>query len=792
MNYHKVTASQIDYFKNASTAIQAQWFYKLKKKLRLTAQNIWFNQQCLKRNLTPTHIHIQIRATSTAARRTIEKARRTWLKEEVRSLYHKRNIIAHYIKVLHSELSFRLHPVYFDLLVDKIMDNISSIIHKKFLKQQTKLEKLSSKIPCNVSEKQTRQNHNNFINYSNIIFTQREEEILGKGPKFAPRIENKLAKEILISELEANKRYNQVQYSSEKLVKILNNQNIENNLDKNFVKSIKTKIKNNNLTVTKADKSNAIIILPKTDYVEKVLKSIDSNMIEVESDPLIKHQKIIKKFLKDSVSINDKEKSKLTKMNPSTPTLYGLIKTHKKDAPIRPVVSHCNSPSRNLAIYINERFNNITKFQATHSIKNSIELVNKLKSTQIPNSAMLVSFDVSNMFPNIPTTECLELLNNLINKSNTNFIEKTELMEAFNICINQTQCKFNNKFYQQTSGLAMGSPISPLLANIFMDNLETLILSSPQGKKHINFWHRYVDDILACFTGTKRQLELFLQYLNNLHPTIKFTLETEQNKQINFLDLTIIRNNGDLKFKIYRKPTFSPISIDSKSQHPLRHKLANYNSMIHRAFSIPLSDDDLEKELNYIKYIAEVNGFSRNIISKLIAKKEQKIAFNKIYPVLKNHTEKYISLTYFGKITEQIANSLRNVKIAFKQPSKLSNLIFNAKDKPESQKLAGVYRLECQDCDAFYIGQTGRPFEKRYEEHLKSYELVNTKSTFANHCINNNHKFPEITDLKILYRQDKGNKLNYLESMEIYKQRNNPNILNEQVDLIFSPLFKAL
>ena len=88
----------------------------------------------------------------------------------------------------------------------------------------------------------------------------------------------------------------------------------------------------------------------------------------------------------------------------------------------------------------------------------------------------------------------------------------------------------------------MGNPLSPLLTQIFLDSLESKISKNPLFKK-LNYWHRYVADVLACFTGTDRQLTVFLEYINNLHNNIKFTIENEINNSINFLDLTISRDN---------------------------------------------------------------------------------------------------------------------------------------------------------------------------------------------------------------------------------------------------------
>ena len=106
----------------------------------------------------------------------------------------------------------------------------------------------------------------------------------------------------------------------------------------------------------------------------------------------------------------------------------------------------------------------------------------------------------------------------------------------------------------------MGNPLSPLLAEIFVDNLEKQIHKHPLGKQFL-YWHRYVDDILACFTGAERQLNQFLNFINNMHNNIKLTVEVQELNSINCLDLTITSLNGKHDFSIYHKPSHSDIVI---------------------------------------------------------------------------------------------------------------------------------------------------------------------------------------------------------------------------------------
>lgn len=337
----------------------------------------------------------------------------------------------------------------------------------------------------------------------------------------------------------------------------------------------------------------------------------------------------------------------------------------------------------------------------------------------------------------------------------------------------------------------MGSPLSPLLAEIFMADLERTILELDHAKSRIKFWYRYVDDILICTDGTDRQMDSFVDLINTLHPKIKFTFEREENNSINFLDLTITKTGDRLSFNIYRKKTFTDVTIPSDSQHPLSHKLAAYNSMVHRAHSIPMSHDNFSKEIRTIKTIAINNGYDVDLIDKLVKKKQQNLVLAAVFPSSPNEAKTYRSFSYFGVGSGKIQQILKNngIHLAYKAPTTVGRILFNNKQKIDKLAKSGVYRLSCGECEGVYIGQTGRNFSKRRQEHLRSYRLKKDDSTYATHLLNMRHK-PN-WNMEVLHVVGKGRRLNTLEALEIYKHNKSANILlNDQTDLMSSTYFQ--
>ena len=121
---------------------------------------------------------------------------------------------------------------------------------------------------------------------------------------------------------------------------------------------------------------------------------------------------------------------------------------------------------------------------------------------------ILVSYDVTSLFTNIPLQEIIDIARNLIFSHNINLsITRKELKKLFLFAPSQTHFIFNSKFFNQIDGVAMGSPLAHVLANIFMSFHESKWLNEYNLNKP-KFYLRYVDDILAVFDNERDSLIL--------------------------------------------------------------------------------------------------------------------------------------------------------------------------------------------------------------------------------------------------------------------------------------------
>ena len=166
----------------------------------------------------------------------------------------------------------------------------------------------------------------------------------------------------------------------------------------------------------------------------------------------------------------------------------------------------------------------------------------------------LISFDVTSLFTNIPLEETIKLaVDVIIEKDRDNKFSREQLTKLFEFATLRTNSSFEGEMYDQTDGVAMGSPLAPILANLFMGFYEQRWLGSYLGEKPL-LYRRYVDDIFCVFDDKEQALS-FYEYINSKHPNIKFTFEEQVKGKLPFLDIMIDANESTVITSVFHKPT---------------------------------------------------------------------------------------------------------------------------------------------------------------------------------------------------------------------------------------------
>ncbi|XP_071441632.1 uncharacterized protein [Hetaerina americana] len=497
------------------------------------------------------------------------------------------------------------------------------------------------------------------------------------------------------------------------------------NLKQSELSALRRLSRNKDITILPADKGNATVILKTEDYRRKILDLLDDAAYrKLSRDPTESITKRTVELIKKS-NIPTEISRNLRPQAPAPPRMYGLPKIHKTGIPLRPIVSAIGSPTYNLAKYLTGVLAPHVG-NCSHHVKNSADFINTLRGIHLNPSDIMISLDVVSLFTRVPLQETLSLLEKKFD---------ADTVKLFHHALTSTYFTFDNSYYEQKDGVAMGSPLSPAIANFFMEEFEEHALqSAPYRPKH---FYRYVDDTFVIWPHGVDTLKPFLDHMNSRHPSIQFTMESEEEGKLPFLDILIQRKeDGSLSHKVYRKPTHTDLYLNAKSHHHPAQRSAVLSSLLHRAKVIS-DQQSLPAELGHLKKTFRENGFSPREISMALKRAfgEKRERREEERKPLANAFLPYIS-TVSGKISRILRN--HNIRTVHLPPKKLRQVLVRAKD-PAGLKLPGVYSIPCE-CGEEYIGETGRTIETRIKEHKRHLRLYQpSKSAVAEHAIDCDH-----------------------------------------------------
>lgn len=709
-------------------------------------------------------------------------------------------------------------------LVDMVSEDIRGIMAKKYNSLDNKLKRLvnenyKGKPGNKLVHGDSHKFYDRVVNMSKVQFSEREHSVLCYGPKHSFITNHKQQSDTLATDVECSIRQlkdcnrNEIRHDVSK--KIYRERSMQTSSSKQIQEfkvclDVKRKLEVNNLVAVKADKSNAMVVMEKVNYISKTETFItENNFKELKVDPTNKFQDEITKIIKLCPKIISEDvRFRSFVNNPTAPTMKGVPKIHKPNVPIRPLVNFRSAPTYNVSKILSNMLSADLNLDYRYAVRNSIDFVKKASGVELRNNTKLASFDICNLYTNVPIGEVISIIKDKLLHRKLENAYVNQMVKLLKTILKQNYFRFNNRYYVQNDGLAMGSPLSAILSEVFLQHHEDAMLDKLKKDHDIVFYTRYVDDILVMFNQKSDQdLEAMLELLNSHHNNLKFTSEFEKSSQINFLDLTVLRSGSKLCYGIFRKPTQTDCVINNNSVHPLSQKMASFRSMLFRAYSVPLSDIDRKKEINIIKAIATANGYNPAIIDEIGSKIRRKIGNGDVG--LKGTTlsrygidgepKKYVSLHYNGKLSQTIANRFKkfNLAIGFKTSNRLSDILHPSTENKNKFNNSGVYRVNCRDCDMFYIGQTVN-FNKRFKNHISAYKNKKPeRSNVAKHLLDCGHTIGSIEeDVDIIKRCDKGKIMDAWEELFIFKEKcsDRRKLMNEQVnfdsEIVYSNFFK--
>ena len=356
------------------------------------------------------------------------------------------------------------------------------------------------------------------------------------------------------------------------------------NLSKEEYMALKALSRNKDIIVIRPDKGSGVVILDRSDYIRKVELILE----DTSKFDLAKNQDIFKisrtietrvrNYLRDKVYkknlISEEVYKSLYPNGSHIGILYGLPKCHKSGVPVRPICSAVGTATYDLGKFVA----NIIKPAAVNKhgtdLDNTFQFVDQIKEQNLTDHVM-VSFDVCSLFTNIPLSKtidvCLDRLYRGPDPSIIPTLPEDVLKRLIELCVKDNTFVFNGKVYEQKDGVAMGSSLGPLLANIWMAHLEESFMHGHD--EFPLFYRRYVDDTFCLFKD-RISAEMFLIFLNSIDNNIKFEMEWEQNDKLEFLDTVVMRSNAsnypDIRTKV--KVTDKGLFYHFRSFVPMKYR----------------------------------------------------------------------------------------------------------------------------------------------------------------------------------------------------------------------------
>ena len=342
-------------------------------------------------------------------------------------------------------------------------------------------------------------------------------------------------------------------------------------------------------------------------------------------------------------------------------------------------------------------------------------------------------------------SKSLEIIYQKLN-TDTTLADRTSMTPAqirdlLAICLNTTYFVFQGVIYTQVEGAAMGSPVSPIVANLYMEWFEEHAINT--FPYELTIWKRYVDDTIVAICDAL--VGDLMAHLNSIEPAIQFTHELEQDGALPMLDtLTTRRPSGIMEFSVYRKPTHTDQYLQFSSNQPLQHKLGVIRTLRHRCESLCTTEEAKLQELEHLRRVLSVSGYTK---SAWDTASRPKLSTPRTDPEA-TRTKGHITLPYVGPMSNSVARVIRKAGVAvhMRPYNTIRSQLVQPKDKVALEDKAGVvYQIQCGDCPASYVGETERCLGKRVKEH--SYQ--GSKSAYEEHCKRHKHSINPAGKVKI-------------------------------------------
>ena len=365
------------------------------------------------------------------------------------------------------------------------------------------------------------------------------------------------------------------------------------------------------------------------------------------------------------------------------------------------------------------------------SVKDSFMFAREISNLNFnASNHFMASFDIRSLFTNIPVKETCDIILSKLFPSHDSMYNnfcRADFSKLLNICVANNLFLFNGEQFLQIDGAPMGGSASSSLADIFLCHYERLWLENCPSQFKPVFYRRYVDDTFLLFESRDHVLP-FLNYLNSQHSKINFTVESENDNRLNFLDVLVVRSGDSFETENYRKPQDSGLGMKFTSAIPFKYKINLIACLLNRAFRLTSSFSKFLSEMFYLKSYFCKNNFPLKLVETTLERNFELLNNPKPLVLTAPKPKIYLKVPFMShstnrKLKIQLHHLLANfypqiqLQLIFSNNNTIGHL-FKYKDSLKSSVRSDVvYEYSCGECSAKYIGETTRHLHTRIAEH---------------------------------------------------------------------------
>lgn len=572
----------------------------------------------------------------------------------------------------------------------------------------------------------------------------------------------------------------------------------QGNLTANESRALKTLAARQEIIIKPADKGGQIVIQDRTNYVLEATRQLANTayyrpltqLIYLETQSLVRE---LVREMKEKRLITTRQANYLYGPDLPRPRLFYLLpKIHKPPEswtipslvpPGRPIVSDCGSESYRLAEFVDHYINPLSHLHPSY-VKDTFTFVEQLRHLSVPEHTFLFSIDVDSLYTNIDTPLGLESVNRAFHSSPNPTRPDYFILKFLEITLTRNDFQFDNNFYLQTCGCAMGRKYSPAYADIYLADWEQSAFVKCPLQPLI--YLRYLDDIFGLWDQSEAAFIDFFNILNSHHPRIKlkYTLNLHE---IPFLDTVVFftpagQGQKQLSTKVYFKDTDRHSLLFNSSYHPqhtFRSIIKSQLIRFHRICSFP---HHVEEATGVLFEALRPRGYSKRFLRTIKGEVATQFATGreatlqittnecKLIPFVMTFSH---HLGHFNKSIKQHFNSTQlqipslasfKVILAYRRNKNLKDMLVHTAlnktarpprdphfihlkhvvgGRPDSgapiwQKFTLlssnlVYAIRCTRCGAIYVGETGATIKQRLYQHIYHINKNNNNKLLYTH-----------------------------------------------------------